>query len=61
MRKKSVLKALNSKRPMNALFCLIPEKKKQEFFNFARQFGYSTDDIKGVLEKEKNKKSMLCK
>lgn len=46
-------KAISSDCPFNSLFQLIPDNKKKEFLEFAKQFGMTEEKLKEVLAKEK--------
>lgn len=46
-------KAASSKTPFTSMYKLIPEKRKKEFMQFAKQFGFTEDKLKEVLTKEK--------
>lgn len=45
-------KALSDKHPFNAMYKLIPDKKKGEFLEFAKAFGLDEKKLKEILEME---------
>ena len=49
----STEKALESDKPINSMFALIPEKQKKSFMNFAKQFGFTEEKINSILQNEK--------
>lgn len=46
-------RAASSKTPFTSMYKLIPKKKKKEFMQFAKQFGFTEEKLKEVLTKEK--------
>lgn len=53
MKNKDFKKALESDRPINSMFALIPEKQKKSFMKFAKQFGFTEEKINSILQNEK--------
>lgn len=53
MKKKQIKKALESEKPINSLFALIPKKKMSAFKKFARQFGFTEEKINHILQSER--------
>lgn len=53
MRNKDFKKALESDRPINSMFALIPEKQKKAFMKFAKKFGFTEEKINSILQREK--------
>lgn len=50
--KKQIRKALKSDTPLNAMYRLIPEKKRACIACFAQLLGYDRADIQKVLKAE---------
>lgn len=53
MRNKDFKKALESDKPINSMFALIPEKQKKSFMKFAKQFGFTEEKIEQLLKSER--------
>lgn len=53
MKNKDFKKALQSDKPINSMFALIPEKQKKSFMKFAKQFGFTEEKINSILQNEK--------
>lgn len=53
MKNKDFKKALESDRPINSMFALIPEKQKKAFMKFAKKFGFTEEKINSILQSEK--------
>lgn len=55
MRKKHIEKALKSDMPINGMFALIPEKKREAFKKFAAGFGFTEEKINNILSNERQR------
>ena len=53
MRKKQVIKALKSETPINSMYSLIPQNRKEAFKRFAASFVFTEENIKKILSNEK--------
>lgn len=53
MKNKDFKKALQSDKPINSMFALIPEKQKKAFMKFANKFGFTEEKINSILQSEK--------
>lgn len=53
MKKKLIQKAMKSDTPINSMYALIPEKRREAFKRFAACFGFTEDNIKSILANEK--------
>lgn len=52
MKKKHLRKALNSNKPINGLYGLIPPERRNAFKKFASAFGFTEEKIKNILAHE---------
>ena len=50
---KNIKKALESQRPANDLYALIPANRREDFRRFAACFGFTEENIKAILQNEK--------
>ena len=53
MKKKLIQKAMKSDTPINSMYALIPEKRRETFKRFAACFGFTEVNIKKILSNEK--------
>lgn len=53
MKNKDFKKALQSDKPINSMFALIPENQKKSFMKFAKQFGFTEEKIEQLLKSER--------
>jgi hypothetical protein len=53
MRSKQIRKALKSDTPINSMYALIPESRRDAFKRFASYFGFTENNIKSILSNEK--------
>lgn len=53
MKTTEVRKALESRKPLNALYALIPDNRRKSLDRFMRCFGLNPADLRAALVKER--------
>lgn len=53
MKNKQIRKALKGSTPINSMYALIPEHRREAFKRFASCFGLTEDNIKSILANER--------